>query len=486
MPDIESHLTTGMRLNDRRARPKPQCAWKTLRLARGTSKYLTGELLAPGGRLRRLRAAENQQRSKLVAISTHPASREGVTAEVTDDPRVDGISRQYDRWEYPPPVSDLEAWTKNHWDWFDPYWAHRVLWPDREYKPDLDILIAGCGTYQAAVYAFMNRGAKVVAIDVSRSALDHQRYLKDKHGLDNLELHLLPIEEVAALGSDFDLIVSTGVLHHLADPLTGLKALAGCLRTDGAMGVMVYAKYGRIGVEILESVFRDLGFSQDEASVQLVKDALGVLPADHPVRSYLKVARDLLSDGALVDTFLHSRQRSYTVDECLDLVSAAGLAFQGWFHKTPYYPQDLFAPAGAFHSVLNQLPDIKLWSVMERMQTANATHFFIACRPDRPKHRYTINFSTDESLNYVPLPRTACLLSGDEIFLPGAKLKLSPAQLPFVQHVDGRRTIREIIERAAQDTDTTQKSQANLREFGRNLFRSLWRIDFLAIALNQS
>jgi hypothetical protein len=31
-------------------------------------------------------------------------------------------------------------------------------------------------------------------------SLDHQQYLKDKHGLKNLELHLLPIEELSALG----------------------------------------------------------------------------------------------------------------------------------------------------------------------------------------------------------------------------------------------------------------------------------------------
>lgn len=403
---------------------------------------------------------------------------------MTEDPRGDGVSRQYDLWEYPPPVADLEAWTKGHWDWFDPFWAHRVLWPDREYKPDLDILIAGCGTFQAAIFAFMNRDAKVVGIDVSETALNHERYLKDKHGLHNLELHRLPIEEVSALGRDFDLIVSSGVLHHMADPLAGLKALGECLRSDGALGVMLYAKYGRIGVEILESVFRDLGLSQDEASVQLVKEAVPVLPADHPVRGYLARASDLLSDGAIVDTFLHSRQRSYTVSECLDLVSAAGLAFQGWFHKTPYYPHDLIAPVSGFQSLLNELPDVTLWSVMERLQTANATHFFLACRPERPKEDYTIDFSAPESLDYVPLTRTACLLSGDEIVWPGAKLKLNPAQLPFVQHVDGCRTIREIIERVAEQGDVPQENRAFVEEFGHTLFRELWRLDFLAMALN--
>jgi SAM-dependent methyltransferase len=405
---------------------------------------------------------------------------------VTDDPLGDGVSRQYDRWEYPPPVTDIAAWSKTHWDWFDPFWAHRVLWPNREYRPDLDILIAGCGTFQAALFAFMNRAARVVAIDVSRSALKHQQHLKDKHGLDNLELHLLPIEEVSTLSRDFDLIVSTGVLHHMADPLAGLTALGRCLRTDGALGVMLYAKYGRIGVDMLESAFGDLGLTQDDTSVQLVKEAIAVLPADHPVRTYLKAARDLVSDGALVDTFLHSRQRSYTVEECLELVSSAGLAFQGWFHKTPYYPHDVVAPASRLQAMLNQLPDIKLWSVMERLQPANATHFFIACRPERPKADYAIDFTTAAALDYVPLLRTACVLSGDEIHLPGAKLKLNPAQLPFVEQVDGRRTIREIIEKVAQRGDVGPENGNLVREFGRKLFESLWRLDFLAMALNPS
>ena len=412
----------------------------------------------------------------------------GHAPEVNDDPRSDVVSRQYDRWRYPPPIQDLEAYSRTNWELFDPFRSHRILWPDRQYRPDLDILIAGCGTNQAAVFAFTNRAAKVVAVDVSQSALDHQQYLKDKHGLHNLELHLLPIEELSGLQRDFDLIVSTGVLHHMADPLTGMKALASCLRRDGTIGVMLYARYGRIGVELLESVFRDLGLSPDDASVQLVKDAIPMLPAEHPVRNYLKVAHDLQTDGAVVDTFLHGRQRSYTVEECIDLVASAGLAFQGWFHKTPYYPHEILAPSSRFHAALAELPDIKLWSVMERVQTLNATHFFMACRPDRPKEQYTIDFSTADTLDYVPVLRTACLVSEADIIWPGsARLRLSPAQLPFVQLVDGHRSIREIAASVAQRADGELPGDTDAaEEFARMLFQALWRLDFLAMAINAS
>jgi SAM-dependent methyltransferase len=404
---------------------------------------------------------------------------------MSDDPRADVVSRQYERWRYPQPVLDLEEWSANNWQWFDPSHAHRTLWPDREYKPDLDILIAGCGTNQAAMFAYTNPGAKVVGVDVSQPSLDHQQYLKDKHGLWNLELHLLPIEELPTLGLEFDLVVSTGVLMVLADPVAGMKAIGGCLRPDGVAAIMLYAKYGRLGVEMMQSVFRDMGLRQDDPSLQIVKEAVSMLGPDHPLQSYLKISgtEDLQFDTGLVDTFLHGRDRNYTVDECIDLVTSAGLVFQDWLLKGPYYAHDLFAPANGFYPAVNALPDAKIWSVMERVQNVNGCHFFMACRTERPKESYAIDFSTDESLDYVPMYRLRCGLAGADIFRPDWGMSLNAAQLPFVQHVDGRRTIREIAERVAEG-EVRRVGQANLEKFGRKLFQSLWRLDFLAMGLN--
>jgi SAM-dependent methyltransferase len=408
---------------------------------------------------------------------------QGATAEVNNDPRADVVSHQYERWTYPEPIQDLEAWLSGHWQWFDPSHAHRILWPDRDYKPDLDMLIAGCGTNQAAVFAYTNRAAKVVAVDVSQPSLNHQQYLKDKYGLSNLELHLLPIEELPSLGLDFDLVVSTGVLHHMADPLVGMKALAGCVRRDGAIAVMLYAKYGRIGVELLQSVFRDLGLGQDDASVRMVRSTMSLLPPGHPVRSYFTIAPDLQYDAGLVDTFLHGRDRNYTVEDCIDLVASAGLVFQGWLLKAPYYLHDIYSPSDELYAAVHALPETKQWSLMERLQTVNGCHFFIACRPDRPKGQYTIDFSSWDFLDYVPMMRLNCGISGTDIFKPGWRMRLNAAQLGFVQYVDGCRTIREIIASVAQSAESP-KSARTMRNSARKLFQSLWRLDFLAMALN--
>ncbi|UMB67749.1 class I SAM-dependent methyltransferase [Mycobacterium paraterrae] len=399
------------------------------------------------------------------------------------NPTSDIVSRQYERWRYPEPIQDLEVWLRSNWQWFDPRHASRILWPDREYKPDLDILIAGCGTNQAAVFAYTNPDAKVVAIDVSQPSLDHQQYLKDKYGLTNLDLHLLPIEESPTLGADFDLIVSTGVLHHMAEPVVGMKALAACLRPAGAIGVMLYAKYGRVGVEMLESTFRDLGLQQDEASLRVVKETIALLPADHPARGYLKMSGDAQFDAVLVDTFLHGRARNYTVADCFDLVAEAGLEFQGWLQKAPYYHHDLLNSAPDLTAALSGKPGPKIWSTMERIQSSNACHFFIACSPDRPKKSYDIDFSTVESLEYVPLMRMRCGLSGDDIFRPNWRMPLTAAQLPYVQNIDGHRTIREIAAAVAQRQGSGRARTIEFEKFARRLFQALWRLDFLAMAL---
>ncbi len=403
-----------------------------------------------------------------------------------NDPRSDVVSRQYERWRYPAPIEDLEAWLRSNWQWFDPNHAHRILWPDKEYQPNLDILVAGCGTNQAAVFAYTNPAAKVVAVDVSQPSLDHHQYLKTKHRLSNLQLHLLPIEELPSLGLDFDLIVSTGVLHHLADPSAGIKALAECLRPDGAMALMLYAKYGRAGVELLQEIFREMSFHQDDASVRMVKQTIAALRADHPAKRYANSASDLNSDAGLVDTFLHGRDRCYTVEECLDLVDSAGLSFQEWFFKAPYYPSTLTTPSNEFKEVVESLPIAKRWAIMERINTNNSCHFFIACRPDRPERSYKIDFSSPEFVNYVPQLRLGCGVAGSEIFRPSWRLALNPTQLAFTQHIDGQRTIKEIAARVTRTGLLPLATEAETEELGRDVFQTLWQLDFLAMAFNKT
>jgi hypothetical protein len=244
---------------------------------------------------------------------------------------------------------------------------------------------------------------------------------------------------------------------------------------------MLYAKYGRIGVEILQSVVRDLGLAQNDTSVLMVRDMLGVLPQNHPIKSYLNIAPDLQFDAGLVDTFLHGRDRSYSIDDCIDLVTSSGLVFQDLFMKSPY-----FAPShsnSAFHSSVAGLPDHKQWSIMERINFSNACHFFTACRADRPTERYKIDFNSEAADQYVPSLRYRCTLNGSSLSRYNWTTTLNQAETLFVQHIDGQRTITEIIVQLSKTNLFVNTPPAELQALAKALFHRLWQLDFLAMGL---
>jgi SAM-dependent methyltransferase len=401
---------------------------------------------------------------------------------MVNSPLQDVVFSQYTKWVYPEPIMDLPAWLANNWQWFDPSHAYRMFWPDQEYRAGLDILIAGCGTNQAAVIAFTNPGAQVVAVDVSQQSLSHQQFLKDKYGLKNLELHHLPIEEISSLNRDFDLIISTGVLHHMASPETGMKALAGCLRRDGVAAIMLYAKYGRMGVDMMQSVFRNMGLDQSDDSVQMVKQVLASLPADHPVMSYMTIASDLGFDAGLVDTFLHGRERNYSVAECLELVASADLVFQDLFFKAPYHPS--VTSKDPFHAVVSGLPRERQWSIMEQTNFRNGCHFFTACRADRSGASYKIDFSQPQAFDYIPAMRYRCGLKGQTLSRHDWGMNLDLGQLAFVQQIDGKRSIRQIADHLASAQIFQPLQPAEFDAYIYQQFESLWKLDFLAMKLS--
>ena len=163
--------------------------------------------------------------------------------------------------------------------------------------------------------------------------------------------------------------------------------------------------------------------------------------------------------------------------DILDLVASAGLVFQEWFLKTPYEPSS----GDGFHAAVAALPEEKRWSVMERINTRNACHFFTACHADRPRERYVIDSASEEALDYVPSLRYRCGLNGSQLSRPGWTTGLDPVQAALLQQMDGRRTIREIMVAASQRGELPPLSQAELDQLGKSVFQLLWRADFLAI-----
>ena len=200
------------------------------------------------------------------------------------------------------------------------------------------------------------------------------------------------------------------------------------------------------------------------------------------MKSYISIAPDLNFDAGVVDTFLHGRDKSFTVEDCLDLVASAGLVFQDWFLKSPYYPSNLVDSDDEVYTAVNRLPAEKMWSIMERVNTLNGCHFFLATHAERPTSSYRIDFSAPNALDYVSLFRLHAGVGGQDIYRHDWNVRLNPTRLAFVQHINGELSIREIAQKVAQ-SGLLSADQAELEAIALDLFEDLWRFDFIAIDL---
>jgi SAM-dependent methyltransferase len=406
----------------------------------------------------------------------HEPASLGVAEEVRDF---------YDRYPYPRPVDRLDKYRRL---WLDPQRRradYHLFWPARSYREEYSILVAGCGTSQAAKHALRWPAAQVTGIDFSATSVCHTEALQRKYDLNNLQVHQLPIERANELGTSFDQIVCTGVLHHLADPDAGLEALRGVLQPDGAMHLMVYAPYGRTGIYMLQEFCRRIGIRATDEEIRDLIVALGALPPGHPLETLLREAPDFRQEAELADALLNPQDRPYSVPQLFDFIERGGLTFGRWVRQAPYTPQCGVIATLPQARRIAQLPAVERYAAVELYRGTMVRHSAILYRNDNSGQAQFVHFAGEAWPCYVPIrmPETICL---EERLPPGAAavlinqahtyrdlfLPISSTEKRLFDAIDGARTIRDIAQRAMPSASKQSRLDA-----ARTFFERLWWYD---------
>ena len=365
----------------------------------------------------------------------------------------------YERYPYPPPVEHLDgyrsAWNNRQRRRHD----HHLRSPELPFRDDHSILIAGCGTSQAAKYAMRWPSARVTGIDFARTSVERTEALKRTYHLDNLDIHQLPVERAPELGTRFDHIVCTGVLHHLEEPLAGLRALRGVLSDDGTMLLMLYAPYGRAGVYLIQEFCRRVGIGATDAGLRELAAALDVLPRGHPLERLVRDAPDFRNEASLGDALLHPRDRAYSVSQLFEFLEAAGLAFNRWVRQAPYSARCGSLARIPYGERIARLSASEESAAAELFRGTMVRHSCVARPLDDTGHTPELRFDRDACLDYVPIraPEAICV---EERLPPGSAgvlinrahdfhdlfLPVDAQEKRWVDAIDGERTLREIAE----------------------------------------
>jgi SAM-dependent methyltransferase len=385
----------------------------------------------------------------------------------------------YETLPYPPPQTDLDAYRDGRRTVQESPSAYfHLYWPRQTRRADLDILVAGCGTSQAAKLALLEPDARVTGIDLCGASLAHTRSLVERYAIGNLELVEMPLESAGELGRTFDLVVSTGVLHHLPDPDAGLRALRGVVAPGGAMHVMVYATFGRAGVEMMQAYCRSLALGTDGNDLRELAALVTRLASDHPLRMFDRRTGDLAHAAGVADALLHPQDRSYTVPELHAWLERCGVRFHRWFLQAPYLPQaGTLAPA-SHRARLADRPVAEQHAAMELLRGTMIRHAFVAHRDDET---HPLPDLDDDAL--VPTGFQGATVRQEHL-PPGAvavlrhagnededlEVALDASEARVYQAIDGRRTIGEVAATVGADVATV-----------RGLVRRLWEHDVVLV-----
>ena len=403
--------------------------------------------------------------------------------------RLLGVAEQvqdfYDRYPYPRPIDSLKKYRRLWQNQQRRRADYHLFCPAKSYREERSILIAGCGTSQAAKHALRWPAAQVTGIDFSATSVHCTEELKRKYNLYNLQVYQLPIERVNDLETSFDQIVCTGVLHHLADPDAGLRALRSVLKPDGAMHLMVYAAYGRTGIYMLQAYCRQLGIGATEQEIQDLISVLKELPRGHPLDHLLRSSPDFRQADALADALLNPRDRAYTVPQLFDLIEGCGLAFGRWYRQAPYVPQCGVIAATPHGARLAQLPAQEQYAALELFRGTISRHSFSAYRDDTSASPQPIRFDGDGWRDYIPIrpPGVICV---QERLPPGAAAVLinqehvdtdlihpiNSYEKSLFEAINGERSIGEVI-----DTLPVSRGNPQRLERTRDFFERLWWYD---------
>lgn len=200
-------------------------------------------------------------------------------------------------------------------------------WDQPRFVSPLKIWVAGCGTNQAVMTALRFPDAEVTGSDISPRSLEACQRTAEQTGVRNLTLKQESLNDVD-YSERFDYIISTGVIHHNADPSVTLQNIVRALKPDGVLELMVYNYYHRLLTTAFQKAIRILGGGGAapnlDQEMALARSMMDRFPVDNMMKGFLE-GQSEVPEAALADMLLQPVEYSYTIATLAKLAGDSGL-----------------------------------------------------------------------------------------------------------------------------------------------------------------
>ncbi len=302
----------------------------------------------------------------------------------------DAVASLYNTYPFPPEPFLDEAPPGYNWRWYWPT-VHSFCAGTVSASGSVRVLDAGCGTGVSTEYiSHLNPEAEVLGIDLSERAIATATERCSRSGATNVQFRQLSIYDVDQIKGEFDWINCVGVIHHMPDPLRGLRALATKLAPGGLIHLFVYAAMGRWEISLMQRAIALVQGSQRgdyRDGVQVGRQIFASLPEGNRLkqRERDRWAMENHRDECFADMYVHPQEVDYTLDSLFELIDASGLEFVGFSNPQVWQLDRLLENDPALLERAKQLSEKDQYRLVELLDP-EITHFewFLARPPYAP------------------------------------------------------------------------------------------------------
>jgi 2-polyprenyl-3-methyl-5-hydroxy-6-metoxy-1,4-benzoquinol methylase len=193
-------------------------------------------------------------------------------------------------------------------------------------KSEHNILVAGCGTGQQPIeLASKVNDSMVTAIDICGASLAYANKKSIEHRITNLTFQACDILDVHQLETNFDYIECVGVLHHMEDPMHGLKLLVNKLRRGGVIRLGLYSEIARAPIYKYRKTVGMNGASLKQVREERENILKGVY--GDKFLSYISSFRDFYNLSEFRDLLFHASDRAYSLPVISDMLTEVDIKF---------------------------------------------------------------------------------------------------------------------------------------------------------------
>ncbi len=236
------------------------------------------------------------------------------------------MKRQYEenpfpRWRFtlrPMKGNDINEFTNRYSDTFFQ-------------KPE--ILIAGCGTGQQAMAWSAYKDSKICAVDLSSESLAYAiRKAKEKN-IKNINFYHLDLLDLELLNKKFDIIISTGCLHHMEKPEDGLESLVNVLKPQGLIYLGLYSNRARSEIEWTRKYIQKRKIDVTEDNMRSFRTK--ILNSENKKLQSIRSLLDFFSLSNFRDLLFNYTEHTYDFIKIKELLESKKLNFIAFNEMNP-------------------------------------------------------------------------------------------------------------------------------------------------------